>query len=380
MDPSDNPQAAPSADIPIGGHVSALFAFDIGFQIDLDRAGELAQGTTRQRVVRARRPAPVWFDYKPPPLRLVVAGPTEPITGLRTSGDVELLIYDFGAALLTYRFPMPDRLGGLPALSAALFENEALAADASSRLERIMRLITPAIERPKLREFIEDYAVFSVTSWPAETAPAVLAGRARGLIARAIEAETGELSAEQVDRSAGGWLSYTPRDLAIVGWNAAVLFDEAPDDVLAVLQHANLELLELRVLDQELDEILDHADETLSNLVRRRLWPAFEERRMLRRFASVQTDTAVMFEGVNNAIKLLGNQYLARLYRLAAERLDLPAWQRSVQRKLSATESLYQKMSDASSIRRLETLEVIIIVLIALSIVLAFIPGAYGSH
>ena len=95
---------------------------------------------------------------------------------------------------------------------------------------------------------------------------------------------------------------------------------------------------------------------------------------MLRRFASVQTDTAVMFEGVNNAIKLLGNQYLARFYRLAADRLALPAWQASVQRKLEATESLYQKMSDATSTRRLETLEWVIIVLIAVSILLPFTP------
>ena len=84
-----------------------------------------------------------------------------------------------------------------------------------------------------------------------------------------------------------------------------------------------------------------------------------------------------MFEGVNNAIKLLGNQYLARLYRLAAARLDLPSWQRSVQRKLDATESLYQKMSDAASTRRMETLEWVIIILIFLSMVLPFMPW-YG--
>ena len=169
-------------------------------------------------------------------------------------------------------------------------------------------------------------------------------------------------------------MSYTDRDLAVVDWNAAVLFDSEPEDVISVLQHANIELLELRVLDQELDEILDHANETLAKLTSSRLWPAFASSGMLRQFASVQTDAAVMFEGVNNAIKLLGNQYLARLYRLAAGRLDLPAWHASVQRKLEATESLYQKMSDGTSTRRLETLEWVIIALIAVSIILPFTP------
>ncbi|MBZ0173030.1 MAG: hypothetical protein K8E66_11655, partial [Phycisphaerales bacterium] len=192
--------------------------------------------------------------------------------------------------------------------------------------------------------------------------------------ANIIEAEGTALSDEQARRSTDGVMSYSTTDLAVVDWNAAVLFDADPDDVISVLQHANIELLELRVLDQELDSMLDHADETLGVLTRSRLWPTFASSAMLRRSASAQTDAAVMFEGVNNAIKLLGNQYLARLYRLAALRLDLPSWQASVQRKLGAADSLYEKMSDSTSTKRLEVLEWVIIALIAVSIVLPFTP------
>ncbi len=124
-------------------------------------------------------------------------------------------------------------------------------------------------------------------------------------------------SLELYDRLVAEWLA--------AGRNAAVPFDAEPDDVISVLQHANIELLELRVLDQEHDAILDHADETLAALTKTRLWPTFASSGMLSRFASAQTDAAVTFEGVNNAIELLGNQYLARLYWLAANRLDLPA-------------------------------------------------------
>jgi hypothetical protein len=192
-------------------------------------------------------------------------------------------------------------------------------------------------------------------------------------LAAAIEAETGvELAAAQRERALSGSISYSPNDLAIVDWNAAVLFDREPDDVVAVLQHANVELLELRILDQELDAILDNADETLAAIARSRVWPGTSSAKLLTRFASAQTDAAVMFEGVNNAIKLLGNQYLARLYRLSAARMDLPSWQASVQRKLEATESLYSKLTDATATKRLETLEWVIIILIAVSIVLPF--------
>lgn len=357
----------------IAGTAHALFAFDVGFQIDLDAAQPLVHEATRPRAVRARRPSPVWFDYSPPPIRVLAEGPTIPVGSATTEPAAEVLIYDFGAILVAYRLPLPDSISALADLSVALYADSSIEADARARVARIVETIRPAIERPRLSQAVEDYHIFAVTSWEGADADTILREH-RADLARVIEAEKLPLAPDQAARSTGATMSYAPSDLAIVDWNAAILFDKEPEDVIAVLQHANIELLELRVLDEELDSILDHADETLSALSRSRLWPGHSQGRLLTQFATIQTDAAVMFEGVNNAIKLLGNQYLARFYRLAAQRLDLPAWQASVQRKLDATESLYQKMSDTSSARRMETLEWVIVILIAVSIVLPFTP------
>lgn len=355
-----------------------MLAFDIGFQLDLDKAEPLVREATRRRVVRARRPAPVWFDYSPPPLLLVLGGKPLPVgpadLGLSTDASIELLLFDFGAALLTYRTPLPATLEHLPALSCALHEHSALVADAREHLQSILDLIRPAVERPALHPAYEDYTVLSIEDWPQDQSPESIAQDHRELLAMALEAEQTPVSSQQADRTLGSRIAYTDQDLAIIDWNAAVLFDRQPQDVIAVLQHANVELLELRVLDQELDAILDHADETLAVLARRRVWPGIATSRILGRVATAQTDAAVMFEGVNNAIKIMGNQYLARLYRLTASRLDLPAWEASVQRKLQATDNLYDKMEGLASTRRLETLEWIIILLIAVSIILPFTP------
>ncbi len=361
----------------ITGHALVFFAFDIGFQVDLETAEPLLQDATRRRVVRARRPAPLWFDYNPPPLGVVIAGSPVQVGETETDPSTDVLVYDFGAALITYRLPLPATLGDLPRLGSELYDHAALEADARERAGRLMESIRPAIERPRLSDAVEDYAVFAVTGWEGDAEPKTMFEANRPLLAHAIEAELIRLSEEQTVRTTEGVLSYSEADLAVIGWNAAVLFDPAPEDVVAVLQHANIELLELRVLDQELDAILDHADEAFADLTKTRLWPSFVPGSLLRRTATAQTDAAVMFEGVNNAIKLLGHQYLARLYRLAADRMDLPAWQTSVQRKLDATESIYQKMSETTSIRRLEVLEWVIILLITISILLPFTPWYY---
>ncbi|MCA9291707.1 MAG: hypothetical protein KDA25_11310 [Phycisphaerales bacterium] len=367
----------PHAPLAIDGFGSIFYAFDVGFQIDLDVAARIVREATRRRVVRARRPAPVWFDYRPAPVRLVLDGEPIALGGQVTESSIEVLIYDFGAMVLTYRTSLPPTIDALPELASELYDHPGLLRDARDRVSRLVEAIGPAIERPRVHEAVEDYAVFAITEWDAERTPDAIVDAAPSVLARAMEAEMGELAPAQTARLMSGRMSYAPTDLALVDWNSAILFDREPDDVLAVLQHANVELLELRVLDEELDAILDHADETLARLVRRRFWPTFEESRLLSRVASAQTDAAVMFEGVNNAIKVIGNQYLARLYRLAARRLDLPAWQSSVQRKLAATEGLYQKMSDAAAGRRMETLEWVIIILIAASMILPFVTS-YG--
>src|SRR6185369_631216 len=93
----------------------------------------------------------------------------------------------------------------------------------------------------------------------------------------------------------------------------------------------------------------------------------------LRRIGTMQVESAILFEGVNNALKLLGDQYLARVYRLVSERFHLTEWDASILRKLQTLESIYEKMSDAASGRRMEVLEWIIIVLITAEILLPFV-------
>lgn len=89
-------------------------------------------------------------------------------------------------------------------------------------------------------------------------------------------------------------------------------------------------------------------------------------------------DSAILFERVTNTLKLLGDQYLARVYRLAAQRFHLQSWDTTILRKLDTLDNLYDKMAGQTGNRRMEILEWIIIILIAISILLPFIPGFPG--
>jgi uncharacterized Rmd1/YagE family protein len=86
-------------------------------------------------------------------------------------------------------------------------------------------------------------------------------------------------------------------------------------------------------------------------------------------------DSAILFERVTNTLKLIGDQYLARVYRLASERFHLAAWDAGIIRKLETLDSIYGKMADRAATRRMEVLEWIIIVLFAISIIISLLPG-----
>jgi uncharacterized Rmd1/YagE family protein len=59
---------------------------------------------------------------------------------------------------------------------------------------------------------------------------------------------------------------------------------------------------------------------------------------------------------------------LARVYRLVNRRFHLDEWDSSILRKLETIESIYEKISDQATNRRMEILEWVIIVLIAVEI------------
>jgi hypothetical protein len=370
MDSSHHPAS-------VTGTCRFMLAYDMGFQVDLDRARQLLSDAAPYQIVRGRRPSPGWFGYQPAPLRLMVDVGSVDLGGYHTETTAEMLIYDFGAILVTYSIAFDGSIDDLPGLSLLLYDNQRLHEHARSRVETVFESVREAVERAELRDIVEDYCVFAISSYDGEQPPGAFIDRHAQSIARAIEAEHGELSQDQLGRTMGGRMSYGPGDLAVIDWNAAVLVDPEPNDIIAVLQHANVELLQLRILDEELDSILDHSDELLARFVNRRWYPLFKDEALVSRFAMVQTDAAVLFEGVNNAIKLMGNQYLARVYRLASDRLSLPAWQSNVQRKLDAADDVYRRISDTAATRRLETLELVIIFLIAFSIVLPFFVS-YG--
>ena len=360
------------------GMCYVVFAYDVGASIDLDQADQSIKAVKERIRIRRKRPAPQYFDYRPSPLRVTQEVDSLTIGDHKAQPSVDVVLYDFGAVLVIYRIALEGPFSCLLPLSEALYENVLLLDESKRRVETLLTTIGGSVEKLRISSFVEDYAIFHIeVSARALEVKTLLSTHAQEM-AQILRCEREILSGQEVSDATASQISFGTEDLAIIDWNAALIFGQEMEDVRAVLEFANVELLERRYLDQQLDDALDQAYEALS----RRSWDRFRWpgsfHSDMRRIAQLQVDSAVLFERVTNALKLLGDQYLARVYRLASQRFHLQSWDASIHRKLETLESIYGKITDQTGNRRMEVLEWIIIILITVSIILPFIPGFPG--
>ena len=349
------------------GTCHAVFAYEVGHLIDLEQAERRLAAVAERQKVKQKRRAPAYFEYRPAPLRVTQEAEVCEVGAYRTAGAVEVVLYDFGAVSVSFGIPIAGPLAGLPALSQALYGNERLAAASRHLVEQLLGTLGDAVHRSRLADFVEDYSIFQIRGFTEPAPAAALWTEHAATVAQILRAEPRPLSQEEVADAMATRLSYGSSDATFIDADAALVFDAEGEDVEAVLEFANTQLLEMRFLDQQLDDALDAAYAMVSP--RGRAAPLNVQRLM-----RMQLDSGVLFEQVTNALKLIGEQYLTRVYGMVSRRFHLAEWDHSITRKLETLESIYSKLTDRAAARRMELLEWIIILLIALSIVIAFLP------
>ena len=351
----------------------AVFVFDVGREVDLASCLRLVPEFVRTRPP-AERGAPTSVRVATPALRLQMPAPEFAVLGRRSDPSAEVSIYDFGAVAVTLSIPAGSSLDELCEFACALAARTESAAVAQAILDSLVERIKRSIGAFAIAVLVEDYLVFEVTDFHSPVALDAMAPVFGQSFARILRAERVTLSAQEVSHATSTAVARTPDDVAFIDWNATLLFHPRPAEVREVLELANVQLLEMRFLDSRLDEALHQSYEVVSGPTGWR--PVFlpgSMRVAARRIAQRQVESALLFERVNNALKLVGDQYLARIYRSAALRFEMAAWNDANVRKLATLESIYDKVQDRSAALRAEVLEWIVIVLIVISSALPFL-------
>jgi hypothetical protein len=356
----------------VRGSCHVYLAVDIGFAIELTRAEQLLAADQLRQTFKKPRRAPEAAQLGRHSARISQSGFPVEVGSWRTDGPVEIVLWEFGAITIHYSIPIDDDLTNLVSLADQLWDNADLLRDARRRAEQILGHVRSAVDKPRVGDRIEDYIAFEL-QLPDGEPPSALWTEHAATTARILRAEPGPLSDQEITDALVIRAAYVPDEVVLVDWFAAMLVGDDMEDERLVLELTVTELLELRNLDEQLDKGIDAA---YAVLTRKRTWleslrtPADD----LRQISQLQADAAVLFEGADNALKLVGDQYLARLYRLVSERFHLPQWDAAIERKLRVVDGIYEKLASNAASRRFEVLEIVIIILIAISTVAPFLP------
>ena len=356
--------ANPIVTASLSGFVLVLIQFDVCEELRLDVLQQAISARTLQKP-SIKQPAPAYVRYQRPP----VVGPLDPLlleSGERLEGEIKY--YDYGVVSVIYQLPFSGDWDSLVRLAGRWVWDVDFALRVEPVVRQRLERVPAAMIKPYDRWISEDYFIFHVREAAGAPSALELVRDHSREIAQVVRGDRTRLSEGEVSEVLHSQISYYANDLAVIGWNAALVYDTpaGAETAIQLLEYANSQLLEFRHYDELLTGILDSVYDSLgkkrSRLAR---W------RMARSATSLHTvllEISELTEHADNAIKFLSDMFAARLYRLAANKVGVPDYRDLVEQKLKTAEDLYDYMVEQHNQSRAFWLEftVVLILLIEL--------------
>src|SRR6202451_1966707 len=361
--------AARSAPAPLQGSILALIQFDVCDEIKLDKLRQLLGARTAEASFKHQAPEYVRFQRAP------VEESLEPLIlegGERLEGQIKY--YDYGVVSLVFELPFSGDWDDLVQLSYRWTSDSNFESLASRIVKEKLRLARPGVVKPYTAEWRqEDYFIFHVREIAGAPSATNLLATQGDLIAQVVRGETAMLSDGENQEILQSRISYYPNDLAVIGWNAAFIYDTptGAETAIQLLQYANSQLLEFRHYDEllttELEGVYDFLDAGGTGL-----WSRWRTARAAGKLHTVLLDVAELTERADNAIKFLSDMFSARLYKLAAQKVGVPDYKDLVKEKLQTAEDLYRFMVDEFNQSRAFVLELMVVIILIIELVYFF--------
>jgi len=356
------------------GSIFVYRVFDIAEEVSLqtvERILSQPSGESRVKLAERTRDAVV---VRNAPVRISLGEAQLGISQIPIKmAEVTATVWDYGALSISFRIPLDEntRWKDLLSLASSLnMDSEVLTkidSLARAKAKDVVQLISNALIRHTFWPISEDYIVYFFESLAGIKEGKDLLQRTH--IAELLLGESNEaLSDETRERILQNVFQYSNHDLTILDWNSAVVFEPTGQrEILDVLEFALTQLLEVRYYDEQLDLRLAELYSSVE---------AGRSRLFQNQFGRISKDANTRFmefsefmERMNNSLKVVGDFYLARIFRGAIRRFRISDWEDSITRKMNVLAQVSSLLQGEMNVRRSHFLEIIIIFLILLELV-----------
>ncbi len=356
------------------GQIFALYLFDVAEAIDMTLAETLVGGTTRARL-EPKAATPAYFQYQQPPLTF--DGSAVDIQAI-DDFKVTLRVFDYGVVSLRLSRAFTGTWSDLSKVAQSLVENEALERRCEQACRSVAKRLESALKRPRQSLLSEDYLVFAINELDRSHTSDELVAAHGSVVAGLLRGESAPLSRQEREEVLSNRISYLADDLVIPTWNAAFVYDNPAGTLAAVeiCEFANSQLLQFRYYDDLLD---DELARIYPEMQRAKWYDWILGRhyiRTARRVRALFIDVNELTDRTENALKIIGDVYAARLFGLVGRRLDLDRWKTNVNEKLKTLDDIYRFLVDQVSMLRGQFLELTIVLILIFELFLIFL-GIY---
>jgi hypothetical protein len=358
------------------GEVVYYFVYDLGARVSLERVQRVLDEVPEFPAISVQKAAPRYVELPRPLLARFNPIELETTIGPRKVEAVAK-IFDIGAVGIQFRVPFQE--AELQDLTKYLTFQVVIAGEKLSLREYAARFYAPIreglvgamLEPYNVRVAPEEYTVVCVNE--AESTPKELMKEHRARLAALLsdEPRADRLSQHEVEDNLKFWYTYYDDDLVVVDWDNAFVMDREGkyEDVLFVMELANVQLLELRTYDAYLDRILEKSYADLERFMTGRGLFA-SPAGLVKELSDARIDLTRVADNIENIGKLFGDYYLAKVYLALTHRFHIPQWEHAVNEKLKTLNELYGMASHEVQARRGLWLEVLIVLLFIVDLVI----------
>ena len=309
-----------------------------------ERIGQILGQTVHDYVVGPSKPGPKpGFFYRPQMVTLPPRIYQSSVGPLEVSITVK--IFNVGAVSIQVRTPFEvssvEELVGYYGLSLA---GQSIEAEVIQIAEQVRQELAPYLVRPvPVLGAGEDYTVFCLYQLPAterngRKTEDWLKENRRAVAALLVqEPDAVRLSNQEATESTERYLTYYETDLVVTDWDAALVVEEREglEEILHVMELANVQLAELAAYDRVLDGALEVAYRDLARARR-------VSRQVSRGLREIRVDLARLNDELLNITKFFGDWHLAKIYQNLSGRFHLDDWSGVINVKLRTLADLYQ--------------------------------------
>jgi len=357
------------------GFLRAYFVFDVATQIDLPKLSASSTKDFRQDQIKFNTfTAPSYIQFAVAPL----VAELPPVDVDERQAQVRLKIFDYGTISIRFSVPFSGSWQNFATLARDFRTSKNLADEAHQVLQSVLKEVEHVFSKPH-DALVEDYFVAEVNKFVAPVTATQLVENFKASMASLVAGEVMPLSPVEQDEAMRIKFSYFESELVVVTWDLAFIFDsaEGADTAESIIEFANTQLVELRLYDSLLDK---HLDEIYKWKGERQHAHWLSGKRIAERQAEklryLLVDVQELSDRAENALKMIGDAYYARMYRGVAARFALNDWQKQIESKLDSVGTVYRFATDQAQHARSEFLEIIVIILIGMEIVI----GLFGLH